>query len=283
LRAGQLLYIGSMVMGGATGPSTRAGTVTLHNAELLASLFLIFALTGGYRCGIYNSGPRSIDPRPMVCSFGSPNQALFGICLAQLGRFYGIRRVANVGLTDSLRPDFQGGLEKAASAVFGLLAGIETLGCQGLAGADQGFSFEQLVLGNEWMEFCSYVLNGVKVTEETVAADLIESVGIGGSFVAEEHTARHFRQGSFMSKLLNRQGWEGWSAEGHKDALARACEFVQATVGDRPALKPVCTREEFDELNRIARKAGAELGCPAVGLDRVHDTVNISTTNAARA
>lgn len=84
-RAGEALYIGSMA--GATGPATPAGTLALQKAELLASLFLIFALTRGYRYDIYNSGPHSIDPRAMVCSFGSRNQALFGIRMAQLGRF----------------------------------------------------------------------------------------------------------------------------------------------------------------------------------------------------
>jgi trimethylamine--corrinoid protein Co-methyltransferase len=262
--AHQLLYVGSMVMAGATGPTTLAGTVTLHNAELLASLFLIFALTQEYRYGVYNVGPHSVDPRTMACSFGSPNQALFAICVAQLGHFYGLRCVANVGLTDSLRPDFQAGFEKASTAVFGMLAGIESIGCQGLVGADQGFSFEQLVMDNEWIEFCNYVLNGVEVTEETIAADLIENVGIGGSFVAEEHTARHFRQSSYLSKLLNRDLWEAWRAEGRKDALSRAHDFVQATVGHSPSLDPVCTPEQFNELNRIVEEANAELGHSAL-------------------
>jgi len=263
--AGQELYIGSMVMAGATGPATLAGTLTLHNSELLASLFLVFALTQDYRYGIYNSGPHSIDPRTMVCSFGSPNQALFGICMAQLGRFYGIRRVANVGLTDSLRPDFQAGFEKAATAVFGLLAGIETLGCQGLVGADQGFSFEQLVLDNEWMEYCNYVLNGVEVTEESIALDLIENMGIGGSYISEEHTARNFRSNSFFSRLLNRQGWEAWTAEGSKDALGKSREYIQSTVGDCQPLGPVCSPDQFKQLNRIATEARAEAGLAAAG------------------
>jgi trimethylamine--corrinoid protein Co-methyltransferase len=50
----------------------------------------------------------------------------------------------------------------------------------------------------------------MEVTEEKIATDLIECLGIGGSFVAKEHTARHFRQNSFKSELLNRQGWEAW-------------------------------------------------------------------------
>jgi trimethylamine--corrinoid protein Co-methyltransferase len=248
-----------MVMAGATGPVTLAGTVTLHNAELLASLFLVFVLTQGYRHSIYNSGPHSVDPRTMICSFGSPNQALLGICMAQLGGFYGLGRVANVGLTDALLPDFQAGFEKAASGVFGLLAGIEAFGCQGLVGADQGFSFEQLVLDNEWMEFCNYVLEGIEVTEATIAEDLIETVGVGGNFLAEEHTARYLRNSSFQSKIFNRQGWEAWRSLGAKDSLQKAHDFVEAEVGDYRSLEPVCTPEQQAELNHIADHAKREL------------------------
>jgi trimethylamine--corrinoid protein Co-methyltransferase len=195
----------------------------------------------------------------MICSFGSPNQALFGICMAQLGRFYGIRRVANVGLTDSLRPDFQCGIEKAVSAVFGSLAGIQTIGCQGLVGADQGFSYEQLVLDNEWMEFYNFILRGVEVTEETIAADVIEAIGIGGNFLGEEHTAKNFRKSLFQSKLLNRQDWETWIADGGKDTLARAHDYVGDMTANYRAALPVCTAQQFDELARIVVLARKEL------------------------
>jgi trimethylamine--corrinoid protein Co-methyltransferase len=250
-REGQPLYIGSMVMAGATGPVTLAGTITLHNAELLASLFLVFVLTQDYRYRIYNSGPHSVDPRTMICSFGSPNQALLGICMAQLGKFYGLERVANAGLSDALLPDFQAGFEKAANSLLGLLAGLEQIGCQGLVGADQGFSFEQLVLDNEWMEFCNYILEGVEVSEESIAAELIDEVGIGGNYLAEEHTARHFRRNSFQSRLLNRDGWEAWLSRGSRDALANAHDFVEEKAGNYRTPEPVCTPDQFTELSRI--------------------------------
>lgn len=261
-KAGQPLYIGSMVMAGATGPVTLAGTVTLHNAELLATLFLVHAMTQDYRYDIYNSGPHSVDPRTMMCSFGSPNQALLGICMAQLGRFYGIKRVANVGLTDALIPDFQCGMEKAATAIFSALAGIQSIGCQGLVGADQGFSFEQLVLDNEWMGFCNYILDGVEVTEETIAEELIETIGIGGNFLGEEHTARHFRKSFLSSKLLNRGSWENWIASGAKDTLTRAHEQVEKLTAKYQEAEPVCSPAEFEELNRIVEAAKAEASIP---------------------
>jgi trimethylamine--corrinoid protein Co-methyltransferase len=248
-----------MVMAGATGPVTLAGTLAVHNAELLASLFLVHALTGGFQYEVYNSGPHSMDLRTMICSFGSANQALFGIAMAQLGRFYGMQRVANVGLTDALRPDFQCGFEKGATAVFSLLAGIQKIGCQGLVGADQGFSFEQLVIDNEWLGFCNYVLKGFEVTEETIAAELIEAIGKGGNFLTEEHTARNFRKNLYQSKLFNRQAWEAWLQGGAKDTLAQAHQFVQDKTANFALTAPVCTSHQFEELNRIADSAREEL------------------------
>ena len=257
-RAGQPIYIGTMVMAGGTGPITLAGTVTLHNAELLAAMFLVYSISEQFHADIYNSGPHSMDPLSMICSFGSPNQALFGICMAQLGRYYGISRVANVGLTDALAPDFQCGVEKAVSAAYSALAGVQTIGCQGIVGADQGFSFEQLVLDNEWLSYSNYILHGVQVTEETIAADLIESVGISGNFLAEEHTVKHLRQSFLKSKLFKRQGWDAWVADGGKESLQRAYAFVeQATAGYR-STQPVCSPSEWEELCRLVEVSRRE-------------------------
>jgi trimethylamine--corrinoid protein Co-methyltransferase len=248
-----------MVMAGATGPVSLAGTLAVHNAELLASLFLVHALTGRFEYEVYNSGPHSMDPRTMICSFGSANQALFGIAMAQLGRFYGMQRVANVGLTDALRPDFQCGFEKAVSAVFSLLSGIQKIGCQGLAGADQGFSFEQLVIDNEWLGFCNYVLKGFEVTEETIAVELMETIGKGGNVLTEEHTARNFRKNLYQSKLFNRHAWEAWLQGGGKDALAQAHQVVEEKGANCSSSSPVCTAQQFEELNRIVSCANEEL------------------------
>jgi len=257
--AGQSIYIGSMVMAGATGPVTVAGTLTVQNAELLASLFLVHALTGRFEYEVYNSGPHSMDPRTMICSFGSANQVLFAIGMAQLARFYGMQRVANVGLTDALRPDFQCGFEKGASAAFSLLAGVQKIGCQGLVGADQGFSFEQLVIDNEWLGFCNYILKGFEVTQETIAAELVETIGKGGNFLSEDHTARNFRKNLYASKIFNREAWEAWLNRGAKDVLDQAHQYVEEKTSRHSAAEPVCTVHQFEELSRIVDCARGEL------------------------
>ena len=255
-QAGQPIGISAMVMAGGSGPVTLAGTLALENAETLACAFLVHALTGG--APRYTAIPHSLDLRTMICSFGSPNQALLAIAVAQLARRYGFVAECNAGLTDSLRPDFQAGFEKGFTGAIAALAGARAIGAQGLAGADQGFSFEQLVLDNEWIDTYNYVIQGIATGAEELAEEVIASVGIGGSYLGEEHTAAHARRAYLHSKIFNRYGWDAWQSRGAKGSLAKAAEFVEMATSGCDSMDPVCTPAEYDFLNRIVQDAERE-------------------------
>jgi trimethylamine--corrinoid protein Co-methyltransferase len=255
-------YIGPMLMGGSTAPVTPAGIMALHCAEIIATAFLIHALTGKFDLRLYNSGPHMVDPRSMICSFGSPNQALLGVAVSQMERYYGLEPACNAGLTDSLVPDFQAGFEKASSAAFAFLAGTRGFGCQGLVGADQGFSFEQLVLDNEWLAALNHVIRGFEVNEETLAAELIDAVGPAGNFLAEEHTAQHMRRGYFASKLFPRDDWENWLKKGSRDAASRARDEVARLTAGYQEMAPVCSAEQAREMGMIVEAAHTGLAAP---------------------
>lgn len=254
---GQPLHMGPMVIGGATGPVTLAGTITLQNTEILASMLIIYALTDKFTR--YGGACHTMDLRTMLCSFGSPNQALLGMASVQMARFYGYKTGSNSGLTDSLIPDFQGGFEKAANAIFSCLAGATNVGCQGIVGADQGISMEQMVIDNEWLDEYNYILNGIEVNEDTIAADLIESVGIGGNYISEEHTAMYMRDNYWNSRLFNRDSWDSWQTGGSRDLLDKAHEFVESVVGDYKNPEPAIDRSKFDEIDYIVKCADKEL------------------------
>lgn len=252
------ISIGPMVIGGALGPMTVAGNCSLQNAEILGSMFVGNALTGQYGFG-YSSYNHSMDMRSMLCSFGSPNQALLGMAAAQMGRFYGLWSVSNNGLTDSLLPDYQCGMEKAGSAIFALLAGCGGMGGQGIVGADQGISLEQLVLDNEFMSAYNYVMSGIEVNEETLAFDVLKEVGIGGNFVAEEHTVDHIADSYWGSRIFERVGFDGWEERGKKSAIDRAHDFVEAATAGYDRMEPVISPSQFEELSRIRDAAAEEL------------------------
>jgi len=246
---GGALRIAPMAMGAATAPVTVAGTLALETAEALGSGFLVYVMTDGFP--VFEASCHTADPRTMLCSFGSPNQAFFAAAAAQLARWYGVQGGSNAALTDALPPDFQGGFEKGVTAAIAGLSGLCFIGCQGIAGADQGFSFEQLVIDNEWLGYLNYILSGFDVTEETVGYDVIRDVGIGGNFLGEEHTVAHMRGSYWMSEIFGRCGWDGWLQSGGQTILERAHAFAEeATAKYKDEEGPLddLTRKELDKI-----------------------------------
>lgn len=252
------LGIAPMIMGGSTAPATLAGMCTLINAEVLGSLFALWALTDEVPA-FYGHGSHATDPASLLCSFGSPSQALLGIATAQLAGFYGLASSSNSALSDALEPDFQCGIEKGFNALFSCLAGTVGIGCQGIAGADQGFSFEQLVIDNEWLDAWRFVVSGFTADAETIAADLIERVGIGGDFIAEEHTVKHLGHSWWKSRLFERLGWDTWQAAGASTLLERAHRRVEELTRGYREPETVLPSAQAAEVDRIARTAIAAI------------------------
>ena len=258
---GHPLGIGPMIMGGSTGPITMAGTLTLITAETLASLFAVKAVSGK-NPNCFAQGSHTTDMKTMLCSFGSPNQALIGIGAAQMGNFYGIPAGGNAALSDALAADFQCGFEKTFSAVFSMLAGCVFVGCQGIAGADQGFCFEQLVLDNEWIDAYNYTISGYEVTEESIALELMQEVGIGGNFLAEEHTVEHLSDSWWKSGLFDRFSFEAWENDGKRELLDKAAALVDVYTEGYRDMEPVVSGKIIDDLERIY-----EAGKKAAGVE----------------
>ncbi len=246
---GMSLHAGPMVIGGASGPMTAWGNTVLQNAEVIGSNFVIFALTGNMTG--YGSANHTMDMRTTLCSFGSPNQALLGMMTAQMARYYGWYSGSNSALSDACLPDYQCGFEKAFNGLFGVLAGNHGIGAQGIVGADQGISLEQLVLDNEWMDAYNYVLKGVQPDDEAVS--LIEKVGIGGNFLAEEHTLDNMRDNYWEApgRTFWRDQWEPWKDRGSRSIYDRAHDYVEKVSKDYQNAEVVISASQAEEIDRI--------------------------------
>lgn len=251
------LGIAPMAMSAATAPITISGTLVIETAEVLGSCFLVHMMTGEYPA--FSASCHSVDPQTMLCSFGSPNQALFGVAVSQLAKFYGLQGGTNTGLTDAIMPDFQGGIEKGITAAFNSLGGLNSIGCQGIVGADQGFSFEQLVIDNEWIDYYNYIVSGFDVTDELIGYDLIEQVGIAGNFLGEEHTVEYMRESYWISRIFNRDDWANWVAKGERTVFDRAHEFVERVTAGYRDMQPVLDATKCGLLDEVAKAAFAEM------------------------
>jgi trimethylamine--corrinoid protein Co-methyltransferase len=205
--------IGPMAQVGATAPGTLAGTLAQENAEILAGVCITQLIRPGLAV-CYGGIPHAFDMRTTQLVFAGPEQALMAVAMTQMGQHYGLPVYINVGLTDSKIPDAQAGLEAGISLVAGVLAGADIYGHLGICGVDQASSLVMLLMQHEIVAYIERIMRGFEVDEETLGLDVIREVGHDGTFLAEPHTVRHFRQELWFPQLLDREFWSNWVEQG---------------------------------------------------------------------
>jgi trimethylamine--corrinoid protein Co-methyltransferase len=108
------------------------------------------------------------------------------------------------------------------------------------------------VICDELVRSIKHVLRGITVDDDTLAVDVIREAGFGGSFLAADHTVRHFRKELYFPALFQRKTIDQWLAEGSKTALEVAHDRVEqilAVAGPVP-LPPEVDRALEHALNR---------------------------------
>lgn len=257
-QAGQPVSIGPMAMTSGTAPATLAGTLAQENAEILAGVVVTQLFSPGAAV-TYGGIPHIMDPRTSICSFGSPEQALMGVGMVQVARFYGFPVYINVGLTDSKVPDAQAGAEKGTSMLLGALAGADMFGHCGICGTDHGGSLIWLMMDSELMAYVKRIVRGFEVNDETLATGVVNTVGPKGNFLAEEHTAKHFRNELWLSgPAWTRQSWDGWENEGSKSMAERMVSEINNILATHKP-EPI-DGDLAKEVDQIVESAKRELG-----------------------
>ncbi len=235
IERGQPVSVGPMVMASGTGPATLAGTLAQENAEILAGIAIVQAFAPGHPM-MYGGIPHVMDPRTSTCSFGSPEQGLMALAMAQVGQAYGFPVYVNSNLTDAKLLDAQAGIEKAASLVLSVIGGADQLGHAGIVGADHGAGLDWLVVDDEALGFAKRIARGFEVDDDTLAYDVIAAVGSTGDFLAEEHTVAHFRRELFLpSPRWTREPYDAWSAGGSLSMGERARARVDEVLASHAA------------------------------------------------
>ncbi len=74
---------------------------------------------------------------------------------------------------------------------------------------------------------------GITVDDETIAADVIAEVGIGGNYLGQRHTRRHMKE-VWRPRLLDRSMWDAWVAAGREGAYEKATGLARRLVDDAP-------------------------------------------------
>ena len=248
------VLIGPMAQVGATAPGTLAGTLAQENAEILAGVCATQLIRRGMPV-CYGGIPHAFDMRTTQLVFAGPEQALMAIAMTQMGKHYNLPVYINVGLTDSKVLDAQAGIEAAATLICGALAGADIFGHFGICGVDQGASLVTLMMQHELIGYVERILQGIEVNTEKLGIDVIQSVGHHGTFLAEEHTAKHFRDELWFPQLLDRNYWSNWSEQGAPSMYDRCVEMKDKFLAEHSP-KPLDedTSKELDKIVAAARK-----------------------------
>ena len=221
--------IGPMAQTGATAPGTLAGTLVQENSEILAGICIVQLIKPGSAV-CYGGIPHAFDMRTTQMIFAGPEQALMAVAMTEMGKSYGLPVYINVGLTDSKVPDAQAGAEVGITLACGAMAGADIFGHLGICGVDQASSLLMLVMQHEIIGYVERMIRGLDVSEETLGLEVIDRVGHDGNYLAEEHTAKHFRRELWFPDLLDRDYFDAWCEKGQKDMMARCRERQEAIL-----------------------------------------------------
>jgi trimethylamine--corrinoid protein Co-methyltransferase len=224
-------------MAGASSPVTLAGTMTQANAEFLSGLVLSQVASPGAPV-IYACWARHLDQKTANVAMGTPEFALLRVCQAQLGRHYGLPTRGGGLVTDSKVVDAQSGYEKMATCLIPAMGGLNIVAGMAMVDSLNTMSFEQFIMDEEIVGFARRVLEGIDVTAEKIAADVIKAIGPGGSFLGTKHSLKHFREELWMPQISDRTTWSQWHERGEKGAQVRARETAKKLLAShqRPAL-----------------------------------------------
>ncbi|HIZ76274.1 MAG TPA: trimethylamine methyltransferase family protein [Firmicutes bacterium] len=79
----------SMAMAGGSTPVTLAGTLTVHNAEILSYIVMIQLVNPGNPC-TYGSSTTAMDLRRAIATVGCPELGMISAAVAKMAQFYKI-------------------------------------------------------------------------------------------------------------------------------------------------------------------------------------------------
>jgi len=215
-------------MAGSTAPATLAGLLAQVHAEQLSGIALAQAIRKGAPV-LYGPVPAVADLHTMGYAGGAIESALLNAACAQLAQSIGVPIYSDAGLTDSKLPDVQAGYEKGMNILLIALAGGNYIHhAAGMLESMLAVAYEQYVIDNDINGMALRALRGIAVSPETLAEEVIATVGPGGNYLTRAHTLAHIRTDEyFVAATADRRGRPAWEAAGCHDARAHAKEIAR--------------------------------------------------------
>jgi trimethylamine--corrinoid protein Co-methyltransferase len=221
----------------------------LNVAETLAGITLVQLIKPNTPIMWGNVGSIS-DMRSGLFASGAVELGLINGAMNQMAKFYRVPTYSTGGMSDSKVSDAQAGVEKSLQALTVALAGGNYIhDAAGLLESCLLISYEQYVIDNEMLGMVSRILEGIRVTPETLSFEAIKEVGPRKNFMGLRHTLDHIRTEHYLPRLFDRSTYETWEARGAKDIREVAREKAREILATHiPEPLPKEVREELKAI-----------------------------------
>ena len=240
---------------GSTAPASIAGAIISSNAEVIPYIVLLQLLKPGARVAVANL----VLPQNMKT--GAP--AFGDICISlhlaaynQVWRKYGIPMVASSsGVSNSKIVGFQLAYEKTIPSLIAALSGSSAVQIHSSVYGEITAHPVQAILDDDIAHMIGRFMEGIEVSDDSLAVDLINRVGpIPGHFLSEAHTRRWWNREQYVTESADRLTYPEWKNGGKKNDMDYAKEKMEEILSGH-TVKPPLTASEEEEIENILKEA----------------------------
>ncbi|BBO70667.1 trimethylamine methyltransferase MttB [Desulfosarcina alkanivorans] len=230
-----------------SSPATFAGALVQASAESLSGL-VVHQLVNPGAPFIYGAFTTIMDMRSTIFSYGAVEMSLMTAAMAQMAQSYGLPFFGTAGATDAKFCDAQAGAEAALQILSAAAAGSGLVhDCSSWMDHGSVASPEFMVLVHDIVDSVDHYMQGIPVTEETLALDVIHRVGPGGHYLQDPHTLKHFKTIKY-SDIFERMVYDQWKTAGAKTFEQRLQAETLKKMEHRPEPLPADTIKLLDEM-----------------------------------
>jgi trimethylamine--corrinoid protein Co-methyltransferase len=241
--------------GGTTGPVTLAGTLAVNHAGVLAGIVIAQLVHEGAPVVVPGFGGDALDLRTTVDPYVGPDPKGAAEALAH---HLGLPMFSLGGGADSKIVDGQAAAEAAAAILLDALAAGHVTHDSGYLESGLAGSLAQLAICDELVGWTRAATAPVDLSDEALALDLVDRIGVDGSFLEDDHTLANYRS-RWYPTLLDRRSRGAWAAAGGQALGARAADRVDTILAGR-AVPPPLPDDAARELREILARAEARAG-----------------------
>ena len=236
---------------GTTAPATFAGALAMGDAECISATVLTQLAYPG--AAVFHSIMHAYaDPRT-GSYVGYPLDARHRFAAVEIAHHWGMPSLGGAFGTDSPQPGtWQSAAEITLDPFWIGMTGAEMVTGIGLDDTYTLLYPEAIILDNDIYQRARYGLMDTEVSPDTLAVDVVGTVGPGGHFLSQKHTRKHMRH------VMKRSLAQHLDAEGkYRDPVEVAGEKV-AWILENHQPEPLEASKQA-ELTRILEAADREI------------------------